>query len=48
MFSENILERQQGAMPFAIITTLLYTFNFVSAKKSPLVLSHEKVIKEFE
>lgn len=46
MFSENILERQQGVMPYAIFISLLYMLNFSKSKKEPLVLSHEKVIKE--
>jgi O-antigen ligase len=45
MLAENILEREQGVIYFAIFINFLFFENFPKSLKSPMILSHERVMK---
>lgn len=44
MLAENVLERQQGVVYFALFLNLFFVGNFKRSALNPLVLSHEKVL----
>ena len=45
MLAENVLERQQGVVYFALFLNLLFIGNFKRPVLKPLILSHEKVLE---
>jgi O-antigen ligase len=47
MLAENVLERQQGVVYFALFLNILFIENFKIRRSSPLILTHEKVIDSF-
>lgn len=48
MLAENIIERQDGVMYFAIFLNFFYLLNFYTGKRKKLILSHEKVFESFD